>query len=225
MKPQLQSVPAARGEPRFVLYQGDFPDDLTFGKELAIDTEFMGLNVWRDRLCLLQVYDGAEGGKVHIVQFAPGKIAAPNVKRLMADATKEKMFYYARCDMRWLGHYIGVIPENVYCLKIASRIARTYTQHHNLEDVSREVLGIRISKEQQCTDWGSPKLSPEQLDYACNDVLHLHAMRRKLDAMMVSEGRTEVAEGLFKCLPHVVRADLAGWAHEDLFAYHVPRPS
>lgn len=213
------------GHTRHVLYQDDFPADLTFGKELAIDTEFMGLNVFRDRLCLLQVYDGSEGGLVHVVQFQPGKYDAPNVKRLMADASKEKLFYYARCDMRWLGHYIGVIPENIYCLKIASRIARTYTQQHNLEDVSREVLGIRISKEQQCTDWGAPHLSAAQLDYACNDVLYLHAMRRKLDEMMVKEERIEIAQGLFKCLPAVVRADLGGWDHEDLFAYNVWRPS
>jgi len=209
---------------RYVLYQNDFPDDLKFGDILAIDTEFMGLNVWRDRLCLLQVYDGSEGGKTHMVQFARGKFDAPNVKRLLADASKQKIFYYARGDMRWLGHYLGVILENVYCLKIASRIARTYTQQHELEDVSRHVLGVRISKEQQCTDWGALDLSPEQLDYACNDVVHLHAMKEKLDAMMVAEGRLEIAQGLFKCLPHIVRADLAGWSHEDLFAYHVPRP-
>jgi ribonuclease D len=223
-RPQIASAPQSLAA-RYVLYKNDFPADLKFGNVLAIDTEFMGLNVFRDRLCLLQVYDGAEGGKVHMVQFERGRFDAPNVKKLMADATKEKMFYYARCDMRWLGHYLGILPENVYCLKIASRIARTYTQQHDLEDVSRHVLGIRISKEQQCTDWGAAHLTPEQLDYACNDVLHLHAMRRRLDGMMKSEGRTEVADGLFKCLPHVVRADLAGWAHEDLFAYHVPRPT
>jgi len=210
--------------PRYVLYKDDFPAGLEFGPELAIDTEFMGLNVFRDRLCLLQVYDGSEGGKVHMVQFERGRFDAPNARRLLADASKEKMFYYARCDMRWISHYLGVMPENVYCLKIASRIARTYTQQHDLEDVSRHVLGVRISKEQQCTDWGAPGLSAAQLDYACNDVLYLHAMRRKLDEMMKKEGRIEIAQGLFKCLPAVVRADLAGWINEDLFAYHVPKP-
>lgn len=208
---------------RYELYQGDLPDNLVLGNVLAIDTEFMGLNVFRDRLCLLQVYDGA--GKVHMVQFAPGKINAPNVKKLMADTSREKMFFYARGDMRWIGHYVGVIPENVYCLKIASRIARTYTQQHDLEDVSRHVLGVKISKEQQSTDWGAPVLTAAQLDYAANDVLHLHPMREKLAEMMQSEGREDIARGLFKCLPAVVRADLAGWGNEDLFAYHVPRPS
>lgn len=208
---------------RYELYRGDLPDGLALGPVLALDTEFMGLNVFRDRLCLLQIFDGA--GKVHMVQFAPGKINAPNVAKLMADTSREKMFFYARGDMRWIGHYIGVIPENVYCLKIASRIARTYTQQHDLEDVSRQVLSLKISKEQQSTDWGAPELTAAQLDYAATDVLHLHAMREKLDSMMAAEGRAEIAHGLFKCLPAVVRADLAGWGSEDLFAYHVPRPS
>lgn len=226
MKSNLQ--PAANDQKsalssRYELYQGDLPDNLALGPVLAIDTEFMGLNVFRDRLCLLQIYDGA--GKVHMVQFAPGQIDAPNVKKLMADTSREKMFFYARGDMRWIGHYVGVIPENVYCLKIASRIARTYTQQHDLEDVSRHVLGVKISKEHQSTDWGAPVLTTAQLDYAVNDVLHLHPMREKLAAMMQAEGREEIAQGLFKCLPAVVRADLAGWGNEDLFAYHVPRPT
>lgn len=180
----------------------------------------MGPNVFRDRLCLLQVYDG--GGKVHMVQFDHGNFAAPNLRALLGDASKEKLFYFARGDMRWIGHYLGVILENVYCLKIASRVARTYTQQHELEDISRQVLGIRLSKEQHGTNWGAPHLTPEQLDFASNDVVHLHAIRKKLDEMMKAEGRTEIAQGLFKCLPAVVRADLAGWVHEDLFSYHVP---
>ncbi|MDE1151059.1 MAG: ribonuclease D [Micavibrio sp.] len=211
------------GSPRYVLYKNDFPDDLTFGDVLAIDSEFMGLNVWRDRLCLLQVYDGVDG-KTHMVQFDRGNFDAPNVKKLLSDPKKEKIFYFARGDMRWIGHYLGIILENVYCLKIASRIARTYTQQHELQDVSHHVLGVKISKEQQCTDWGAPDLSHAQLDYACNDVVYLHAMKEKLNAMMVNEGRLDIAYGLFKCLPHVVRADLAGWGNEDLFGYHVPRP-
>lgn len=224
MQSSPQAVGADANEARYVLYHNDFPDDLAFGDVLAVDTEFMGLNVFRDRLCLLQVYDGAEGGKVHMVQFDKGPIDAPNVRRLMSDKSKEKIFYYARGDMRWLGHYLGVILENVYCLKIASRIARTYTQQHELEDVGRHVLGVRISKEQQCTDWGAKDLTPQQLDYACNDVVYLHAMKEKLDAMMDKEGRKGIAYGLFGCLPAIVRADLAGWGHEDLFAYHVPKP-
>lgn len=225
MQPNLKPAGGEAAEARYVLYRGDFPDDLEFGNVLAIDSEFMGLNVFRDRLCLLQVCDGSQGGKVHMVQFEKGRYGAPNVRRLLSDVSKEKIFYYARGDMRWIGHYLGVILENVYCLKIASRIARTYTQQHELEDVSKHVLGVRISKEQQCTDWGAPELTPPQLDYACNDVLYLHALKEKLDAMMKSEGRLDVAYGLFSCLPAIVRADLAGWGHEDLFAYHVPRPA
>lgn len=209
---------------KYILHKNDLPADVSFGDVLALDGEFMGLNVWRDRLCLLQIYDGAEGGKVHLVQFEKGCYEAPNAKKLLSDAKKEKLFFYARGDMRWLGHYLGVIPENVYCLKIASRIARTYTQAHDLDDVAKQVLGIKISKDQQTTDWGAAQLTHEQLDYACNDVLHLHAMKQKLNTLMEHEDRKEVAYGLFRCLPAVVRADLAGWAHEDLFAYHVPKP-
>lgn len=209
---------------RYVLHKNDLPDALSFGDILAMDTEFMGLNVARDRLCLLQICDGAADNSVHIVQFEKGKYAAPNLKKLLADPRREKMFYYARCDMRWIGHYLGVITENAYCLKIASRLARTYTQAHDLEDVAKHLLGIRISKEQQTTDWGAAQLTPEQLDYACNDVLHLHAMRRKLDDMLRRENRHDIARDLFKCLPAIVRADLAGWAHEDIFSYHVPKP-
>lgn len=226
MTPALQPVHAEKNlSARYVLYKNDFPADLQLGNVLAIDTEFMGLNVFRDRLCLLQVYDGSDGGKVHMVQFDRGNYSAPNVKKLLSDPNREKMFYFARGDMRWLGHYLGVILENVYCLKIASRIARTYTQSHDLDDVSKHVLGVKISKEQQCTNWGAPDLSPEQLDYACNDVLYLHAMKAKLNGMMERENRIDIAYGLFRALPAVVRADLAGWAHEDIFSYHVPRPS
>lgn len=224
MKPALQTAPRNLAE-RYVLHRDDLPETLQLGNVLAIDSEFMGLNVFRDRLCLLQIYDGTENGPVHLVQFGRGRYDAPNLRRLLSDAGREKMFHFARGDMRWMGHYLGVIPENVYCVKIASRVARTYTQSHDLEDVSRHLLGLKIPKDQQCTDWGAETLTHEQLDYACNDVLHLHAMRAKLDDMLAKEGRDEVAKGLFKCLPAIVRADLAGWAHEDIFAYHVPRPS
>ena len=227
MKTNLQAVPGTetRSTARYILYKNDLPANLALGNVLAIDCEFMGLNVFRDRLCLLQVYDGAEGGKVHMVQFDKDTYAAPNLRKLLADPAKEKLFYFARGDMRWIGHYLNVSLENVYCLKIASRIARTYTQQHELEDVSRQLLGFRISKDQQCTNWGAPGLTNEQLDYAANDVLHLHAMKAKLEEMMVSEGRREIAHGLFKCLPAVVKADLGGWIQEDLFSYYVARPA
>lgn len=208
---------------KYALYKNDLPDGLKLGKSLAVDSEFMGLNVWRDRLCLLQIFDN-EDGVTHMVQFDKGKYDAPNVRKLLADASYEKIFYFARGDMRWIGHYLGVILENVVCLKIASRVARTYTQSHDLEDVIKHVLGVKISKEQQCTNWGAAELTPEQLEYACNDVIHLHALKDKLEKMAAAEGRLDIMQGLFKCLPAVVRADLAGWIHEDLFAYHVPRP-
>lgn len=208
----------------YKLHKNDLPADVTFGDVLALDTEFMGLNPWRDRLCLFQIYDGNPEKMVHIVQFDRGTIEAPNLKRLLSDAKKEKIFYFARGDMRWIGQYLGVILENLYCLKIASRVARTYTQSHELEDILRHVMGIRLSKDQQCTNWGAPDLSDDQLKYACNDVLHLHELRDRLDEMMDREGRTSIAYGLFQCLPAVVRADLAGWINEDLFAYHVPKP-
>ena len=221
-----QSRLRAAGNPqasiRYALHKNDLPADVmeTLGNLLAIDSEFMGLNPWRDRLCLMQIYDGKTDSQVHIVQFDKGQYAAPNLKKLLSDPGKEKMFYFARGDMRWIGHYLDVILENVYCLKIASRIARTYTQAHDLEDVSKQLLGIRISKDQQCTNWGRPVLTGEQLEYACNDVLHLHALREKLDEMLAHEGRKGVAEGLFKCLPAVVRTDLAGWYNEDHFSYN-----
>lgn len=208
----------------YKLHKNDLPADLVFGDVLALDTEFMGLNPWRDRLCLFQIYDGNPEKMVHIVQFDRGEIEAPNLKRLLSDAKKEKIFYFARGDMRWIGQYLGVILENLYCLKIASRVARTYTQSHELEDILRHVMGVRLSKDQQCTNWGAPDLSDDQLKYACNDVLHLHELRDRLDEMMDREGRTSIAYGLFQCLPAVVRADLAGWINEDLFAYHVPKP-
>ena len=210
---------------RYVLHKNDLPANVSFGDILAIDSEFMGLNPWRDRLCLIQIYDGKPDSPVHIVQFEKGKYDAPNLRKLLGDASKEKLFYFARGDMRWIGHYLDVILENVYCLKIASRIARTYTQAHDLEDVCKQVLGIKISKEQQTTNWGQPDLSPAQLEYACNDVLHLHALKTKLNEHMDQEKRREIAYGLFKCLPAVVRADLAGWIQEDLFSYHIPKPN
>lgn len=207
----------------YKLYKNDIPADLKLGNVLAMDSEFMGLNPWRDRLCLLQIYDGNDDKLVHMVQFEPGHYDAPNLKKLLTDTGKEKIFYFARGDMRWIGQWLGVILENVYCLKMASRVARTYTQSHDLEDVLRHAMGIKLSKEQQCTNWGSVELSDEQLKYACNDVLYLHALRDRLEDMMARESRAHIAHGLNSCLPSVVRADLAGWINEDLFAYHIPR--
>jgi ribonuclease D len=225
MKPAIQQTHHHNMAHRYMLYKNDLPADLKLGDVLAMDTEFMGLNVFRDRLCLFQIYEGSEGGKVHMVQFDKGNYAAPNLRKLLADPKREKIFYFARGDMRWIGHYLGTILENVYCLKIASRIARTYTQSHELEDISKHVIGQRISKDQQCTNWGAPELTHEQLDYACNDVLYLHAIKDKLNQMMDAERRKDIAYGLFRCLPALVRADLGGWGQEDIFSYHVPKPN
>ncbi len=207
----------------YKLHKNDLPADVVFGDVLSIDSEFMGLNPHRDRLCLLQIYDGNPEKLVHLVQFDKDSYAAPNLRKLMSDKTKQKLFFFARADMQWIGQYLGVIVENVCCLRIASRVARTYTQDHGLEDVLRHVLGLKISKEQQCTDWGSANLTDDQLKYASNDVLHLHALKEKLDSMLAREGRAHIAEGLSACLPAVVTADLAGWLNEDLFGYWVEK--
>lgn len=206
----------------FILHENDLPEGLVFGDTLAIDTEFMGLNVNRDRLCLVQIYDGLPASAIHLVRFKKDAYAAPNLKKLLSDPKRRKLCFFARADMRWIGRYLGVIMENIFCLKLASRIARTYTRAHNLEDVCREVLGLRLSKEQQTTDWGGAELTPEQLRYAAYDVLHLHALDEKLRTMLAREGRLEIVEGLSACLPAVVRADLAGWPDEDIFAHDVP---
>lgn len=207
----------------YILHKNDLPADIAFGDTLAIDTEFMGLDPWRDRLCLLQIYDGREGSKVHIVQFEKDRYDAPVLKKIMSDPAYKKIFYYARGDMRWISRYLGVLLRNVYCTKIASRIARTYTQSHELEDELRAMLDIRLSKEQQCTYWGAETLDPEQLEYACNDVLHLHALRTALDRHLAQEGRTHVAEDLFLCLPAIVQADMAGWYNLDHFSYFMDK--
>jgi len=210
----------------YVLYKNDLPDGVSFGSSIALDSEFMGLNPWRDRLCLLQFYDGEPGSKVHMVQFEAGNdYSAPNVRQLLADASKQKIFYYARGDMRWIGHYLGVILENLYCVKIASRISRTYTQSHDLEDSCAQLLGIRMSKEQQCTYWGAAELNPKQLEYACKDVIYLHALRDKFEETLRRENRHHIAQGLMQCLPHIVRADLGGWYNEDHFSYFTPKPA
>jgi ribonuclease D len=209
---------------KYVLHENDLPAGVTFGSALAIDSEFMGLNPWRDRLCLLQIYDGQPQSQVHMVRFDKGNdYAAPNLKKLLSDAARTKLIFFGRGDMRWIYKYLGVLLENVYCLKIASRVARTYTQAHDLEDVCKQVLGVKLVKEQQCSYWGAPDLKSEQLDYACNDVLYLHALKEKLSEMLAKEGRSKAAEGLFRCLPDVVRADMAGWYNEDHFAYFQPK--
>jgi ribonuclease D len=208
----------AKVKPKSVeLYQGDLPGGLEFGDSVAVDTETMGLDPWRDRLCLVQLSDG--GGDCHLVQLLNGEYDAPNLTALMTDAKVTKLFHYARFDLKVLRRSLGVFCQPVYCTKIASRLVRTYTASHGLKDLCHDLLGLEISKVQQSSDWGAEVLSPEQITYAASDVLHLHGLRRKLDVMLAREGRTELARACFEFLNHRVELDLAGWDDEDIFAH------
>ncbi len=199
------------------LYQGDLPDGLQFGPAVAIDTETMGLNPHRDRLCLVQLSAG--NGDAHIVRFAAGQYAAPRLKALLADPAVLKIFHFARFDLAVIRRFLGVMPNPVYCTKIASRLCRTFTDRHGLKDLCRDVLNVELSKEQQSSDWGAAELSQAQLRYAASDVLHLHALRTKLDEMLAREGRRELAEACFRFLPSRAELDLAGWPEVDIFAH------
>jgi ribonuclease D len=202
------------------LHAGDLPANLDLGPVVAIDTETLGLEVGRDRLCLVQLSRG--DGAAEIVQIAPGQKRAPNLERLLADPNVLKLFHFGRFDMAALSHAFGVMASPVYCTKIASKIARTYTDRHGLKDLARELLGVDISKQQQSSDWGAETLTEAQLAYAAADVLHLHALREKLDAMLVREGRDGLARAAFAYLPERVRLDLAGFAAMDIFAHAAP---
>lgn len=199
------------------LHKGDLPDGLDLGPSVAIDTETLGLNPFRDRLCLVQLSSGDD--VCHAVQFAPGEYAAPNLKRMLGDPKVLKLFHFARFDIGMLKRYLGVTAAPVYCTKIASRLARTYTDKHGLKDIVRELLGVELSKEQQSSDWGAPNLSERQLAYAANDVAYLHRLKVALDAMLVREGRASHAEACFAFLPARVELDLAGWQDTDVFAH------
>jgi ribonuclease D len=199
------------------LYLGDLPDGIDFGSLVAVDTEAMGLNPYRDRLCLLQLSSG--DGEAHLVQFAPGCYEAPRVKRLLGDPSVTKLFHFARFDLAMIYHYLGVMALPAYCTKIASRLARTFTDRHGLRDLCKDLLNIDLSKQQQSSDWGAETLTEEQLRYAAADVLHLHALRNRLDAMLAREGREGLARACFEFLPHRVRLDLEGWSEQDIFAH------
>ena len=198
-------------------HEQDLPHDLDFGSSVAVDTEAMGLNPFRDRLCLVQLSAG--DGTCHLVHFRDRGYDAPNLARLLTDPAVEKMFHFARFDLAILQHYLGVMCQPVYCTKIASKLARTYTDRHGLKDLCQDLLGIELSKEMQSSDWGAAELSQAQLRYAAHDVLHLHRLRERLDAMLAREQRLELAAACFAFLPHRVRLDLAGWAGVDIFAY------
>jgi ribonuclease D len=199
------------------LHRGDLPDLSRYTNSVAIDTETMGLNPHRDRLCVVQMSNG--DGSADIVQVPKGHSDAPNLKKLLADPKILKIFHFARFDLAALYHSFGVMPQPVYCTKIASRLSRTYTDRHGLKDLVREVLNIDLSKQQQSSDWGSDGLSEAQLAYAASDVLHLHALREKLDQMLAREGRTELAKACFEFLPSRAKLDLQGWELEDIFAH------
>jgi ribonuclease D len=199
------------------LYRGDLPADLSFGPIVAIDTETMGLNPHRDRLCVVQLSNG--DGTADVVQVPKGHGDAPNLKALLADPNILKIFHFARFDVAVLYNTFGVMPKPVYCTKIASRLSRTYTDRHGLKDLVREVLNIDLSKQQQSSDWGASTLSEAQLAYAASDVLHLHGLRERLDAMLAREGRTELAKACFEFLPTRAELDLDGWEAEDIFAH------
>ncbi|HUU66844.1 MAG TPA: ribonuclease D [Methyloceanibacter sp.] len=198
------------------LHKGDLPPGRFTGKSIAIDTETLGLNPHRDRLCLVQLSDG--DGTAALVQIS-GNYDAPELKRLLADESVLKIFHYGRFDMAVLKHFLGVMAGPVYCTKIASKLARTYTDRHGLKDLCRELLGVELSKQQQSSDWGAAELSPEQLTYAASDVLYLHALRDRLDAMLRREGREHLARACFEFLPTRAELDLEGWAEIDPFAH------
>ncbi len=197
------------------LHQGDLPPGLDFGASVAIDTETQGLNPYRDRLCVVQLSAG--DGNAHLVQFAKGAFEAPRLSALLTDPNVLKIFHYGRFDIAVLYHSLGVLTGPVYCTKIASKLIRCYTDRHGLKELCRELLGVELSKQQQTSDWGVTTLSPEQLEYAASDVLHLHKLKAKLDVLLAREGREDLAEACFRFLPSRTRLDLLGWEENDIF--------
>jgi ribonuclease D len=199
------------------LYKRDLPDGLDLGPVVAIDTETMGLNPHRDRLCVVQLSSG--DGNTHIVHIQKGQTEAPNLARMLTDPDVLKLFHFGRFDIAALLNAFGVLTAPVYCTKIASKLVRTYTDRHGLKVLLEELLHVDISKQQQQTDWGAEELTEAQLDYAASDVLYLHRLREKLDARLLREGRTDVAQAAFDFLPARARLDLMGWPDADIFAH------
>ncbi len=199
------------------LHQGDLPSGAALSPIVAIDTETLGLNPHRDRLCLVQLSFG--NGDAELVQIARGQTRAPNLEKLLADPNVLKLFHFARFDLAVLAKTFGVMPTPVYCTKIASKLVRTYTDRHGLKDLVRELVGVEISKQQQSSDWGAANLSDAQQAYAASDVLYLHQLKEKLDAMLAREDRTELAQACFDFLPARARLDLGGWPETDIFSH------
>ena len=200
------------------LHQGDLPAGALAGAAaVAVDSETMGLRIGRDPLCVVQLSDG--GGDAHLVQLDRATYDAPNLKRLLTDPAVTKIFHFGRFDIAMFHHHLGVVAAPVYCTKIASKLARTYTDRHGLKDLTRELLGVDMSKAQQSSDWGAATLTEEQVAYAASDVLHLHALRARLDEMLVREGRENLAKACFDFLPHRALLDAGGWEDVDIFAH------
>lgn len=199
------------------VHAGDLPSDRSYGDSVAIDTETLGLLPHRDRLCVVQLSGG--DGTADVVQIATGQRSAPNLERLLADSAVKKLFHFGRFDIAVMFHAFGTMTTNIYCTKIASKLVRTYTDRHGLKELCRELIGIDLSKQQQSSDWGAATLSEAQVAYAASDVLHLHALRAKLDVLLVRESRAEIAKSCFDFLPTRARLDLLGWPEADIFAH------
>ncbi len=199
------------------LHKGDLPADIDFGSSVAVDSETLGLQIPRDKLCLVQLSGG--DGNAHIVQLDRATYDAPNLRALMANPAVMKLFHFARFDVAVMQQYLGVVTTPIYCTKIASKLVRTYTDRHGLKDLCRELAGVEISKQQQSSDWGAETLSDAQLSYAASDVLHLHKLKSVLDGMLEREGRMEYAKACFAFLPVRASLDLAGWPDEDIFSH------
>jgi len=199
------------------LHKGDLPDDLDLGPVVAVDSETLGLSLVRDALCVVQLSAG--DGDAHVVQLDRKTYDCPNLKALLANEKIEKIFHFGRFDIAMFQRDLGVTTRPVFCTKIASKLVRTYTDRHGLKDVTRELVGVDLSKQQQSSDWGAEDLSPAQLDYAASDVLHLHELKNKLTDMLIREGRLDMAEACFGFLPWRARLDLAGWDETDIFAH------
>ncbi len=199
------------------LHKGDLPKNLDLGGMIAVDTETMGLNPVRDKLCLVQLSSG--DGTAHLVQLDRNTYDAPNLKRALANPDILKIFHFARFDVAMLSKYLGVDCKPVYCTKIASKLVRTYTDRHGLKDLCRELLSVDLSKQQQSSDWGADCLSEEQMRYAASDVLYLHRLKQHLDAMLAREGRADLAQACFEFLPVRGQLDLEGWPDIDIFSH------
>ena len=200
-------------------HEEDLPADVSFGNgPIAVDTEAMGLNPARDRLCLVQLSDG--GGNEHLVRFAKdSNFAAPNLKALLSDPNRLKIYHFARFDVGIMQHYLGIVAAPLYCTRTASRLVRTYTDRHGLKELVKEMLNVDLSKQQQTSDWGAPEINDAQREYAASDVRYLHALKEKLDERLVREGRVQLAQSCFDFLPNRALLDLAGWAEQDIFAH------